>query len=58
MLAAVQREYADILSRMEKLKVEKEVKTVTYQQLLARRLTYQNMLSLYQLYELTEETGG
>ena len=29
MLAAVQREYADILSRMEKLKAEKKVKTVT-----------------------------
>ncbi len=58
MLAAVQREYADILSKMEKLKAEKKVKTVTYQQLLARRLTYQNMLSLYQLCELTEETGG
>jgi hypothetical protein len=40
---------------MEKLKAEKKVKTVTYQQLLARKLTYQNMLSLYQLYGLTEE---
>lgn len=55
MFAAVRREYADILSRMEKLKAEKKVKTVTYQQLLARKLTYQNMLSLYQLYGLTEE---
>ena len=55
MFAAVRREYVDILSRMEKLKAEKKVKTVTYQQLLARKLTYQNMLSLYQLYGLTEE---
>ncbi|MCI8466493.1 MAG: hypothetical protein HFI63_11695 [Lachnospiraceae bacterium] len=55
MLMAVQKEYADILARMERLKAEKKVKTVTYQQLLARKMTYQNMLSLYQIYGLTEE---
>ena len=34
MLGAVQREYADILSKMDKMKGEGKVKTVTYQQLL------------------------
>ncbi|MDE7060691.1 MAG: hypothetical protein K2O71_03755, partial [Lachnospiraceae bacterium] len=58
MLAAVQREYADILSKMEKLKAEKKVKTVTYQQLLSRKLMYQNMISLYQLYDLVEEENS
>ncbi len=66
MLAAVQAEYADIVSKMEKLKGEGKVKTVTYKQLMARRLTYQNMLSLYQIYGLTadgeetrkRQTGG
>ncbi|MDE6875680.1 MAG: hypothetical protein K2P87_14660 [Lachnospiraceae bacterium] len=58
MLAAVEREYADILSRMEKLKEAKKAKTVTYQQLLSRKLMYQNMLSLYRLYGLTEEEGA
>ncbi len=58
MLAAVQMEYADILSKMEKLKAEKKVKTVTYQQLLSRKLMYQNMISLYQLYDLVEEENS
>lgn len=55
MLAAVQAEYADLVSKMEKLKGEGKVKTVTYKQLMARRLTYQNMLSLYQIYGLTDD---
>ena len=57
MLMAVQTEYADILSRMEKMKEAGKVKTVTYQQLMSRKLTYQNMLSLYELYGLTGKDG-
>ena len=56
-LMAVQTEYADILSRMEKMKEAGKVKTVTYQQLMSRKLTYQNMLSLYELYGLTGKDG-
>lgn len=52
MLAVVQDEFADILAKMEKLKTEGKVKTVTYQQLMARKMTYQNILSLYQIYGL------
>lgn len=55
MFAAVQKEYADILSKMEKLKAEGKVKTVTYQQLLARKMTYQNMLAMYEIYDLKGE---
>lgn len=55
MLAAVQEEYDGILSSMEKMKAEGKVKTVTYQQLMSRKLMYQNMLSLYQIYGLAEE---
>ncbi|NBK90941.1 hypothetical protein D5278_02890 [bacterium 1XD21-13] len=55
MLAAVQAEYADILSKMEKMKGAGKIKTVTYQQLMSRKLTYQNMLSLYEIYGLTEK---
>lgn len=54
MLAAVQEEYANIITRMEKLKAEGKVKTVTYQQLMARKMMHQNMLSMYQIYGLTE----
>ena len=55
MLAAVQAEYADILSKMEKMKGAGKIKTVTYQQLMSRKRTYQNMLSLYEIYGLTEK---
>lgn len=55
MLAAVQEEYGGILPSMEKMKAEGKVKTVTYQQLMSRKMMYQNMLSLYQIYGLVEE---
>ena len=54
MLGAVQREYADILSKMDKMKGEGKVKTVTYQQL-GRKMMYQNMLSLYQIHGLLQK---
>lgn len=57
MLAAVKKEYADILSKMEKMKMDGKVKTVTYQQLLSRKMMYHNMLSLYEIYGLTEKEG-
>ena len=57
MLAAVQKEYADIIAKMESMKADKKVKTVTYQQLMSRKLTYQNILSRYQIYGLLENTG-
>lgn len=54
MLAAVQNEYADIIAKMEKMKKDGKVKTVTYQQMMARKMMYQNILSLYQIYGLVE----
>lgn len=55
MLAAVQTEYASIVRQMEELKEKGKIKSVTYQQLMTRKLTYQNMLSMYELYDLTEK---
>ncbi len=52
MLAAVQREYDDILSKMEVMKKEGKVKSVTYRQMMTRRNMYQNMISMYQIYGL------
>lgn len=54
MLAAVRAEYDDILSKMEKMKADGKVKTVTYRQMASRRTMYQDMLSLYRIYGLTE----
>ena len=55
MLAAVQKEYENIVRQMEDLKEKGKIRSVTYQQLLARRMTYQNMLSMYELYDLIEK---
>lgn len=52
MLAAVQREYDDILSKMEVMKKEGKVKSVTYRQMMTRRSMYQDMISIYQIYGL------
>ena len=54
MLAAVQSEYENIVRQMEELKAKGKIKSVTYQQLLARKMTYQNMLSMYELNDLTD----
>ena len=55
MLTAVQSEYESIVRQMEELREKGRVKSVTYQQLLSRKLTYQNMLSMYELYDLIEK---
>lgn len=55
MLKAIQTEYGDILQKMEGLKEKGRVKSVTYQQLLGRKMMYQNMLSMYELYNLIEK---
>ena len=55
MLSAVQTEYENIVRQMEELKEKGKIRSVTYQQLLARKMTYQNMLSMYELYDLIEK---
>ena len=55
MLQAVQTEYKRIVRQLEELKEKGKVRSVTYQQLLTRKLTYQNMLSMYELYDLTDQ---
>lgn len=54
MLQAVQKEYKRIVRQLEELKEKGKVRSVTYQQLLTRKLTYQNMISMYELYDLAE----
>lgn len=55
MLSAVQTEYENIVRQMEELKEKGKIRSVIYQQLLARKMTYQNMLSMYELYDLIEK---
>lgn len=54
MLAAVQTEYGSIVRQMDELKERGKMKSVTYQQLFARKMTYQNMLSMYDLIDKSE----
>lgn len=49
---AIKKEYTDIVEKMEKLKAEDKTKSATYRQLMGRKMMYQNMLSLYDLYGL------
>lgn len=54
MLRSIQDEYADTVSRTEKLKAEGKTKTVTYKQLFAAKLTLQNILERYRIYGLLD----
>ena len=54
MLQAIQKEYNDTVSKMEKLRVDNKTKTVTYKQLMGTKVTLQNMLSRYEIYGLLE----
>ena len=55
MLQSVQTEYKSIVRQMEELKKKGKIRSVTYQQLMTRKLTYQNMISMYELYDLGEK---
>ena len=55
MLRATLEEYYDVVRKMEKLKAENKIKTVTYKQLMASKLTLQNIITRYELYGLIEK---
>lgn len=52
LLNFVQSEYDRTAEKMESLKAEGKEKSATYRQLMGNKLTYQNMLSMYRLYDL------
>ena len=54
MLDAVQQNYESVDAKMKQLKAEGKEKTATYRQLMGNKMQYQNMLSLYEIYELLE----
>lgn len=54
MFQAIQEEYTETVNKMEKLKMEGKVKTVTYRQLTSTKIMLQNMLSRYEIYGLLE----
>ncbi len=52
MLQNVNDRYIDTVGKMEKLKAEGKIKSVTYNQLMADKLSLQKMLSMYEIYGL------
>ena len=57
MLATVQKQYDETTARMDKMKLEGKVKTATYRQLFARKLSLQDVLTLYEVYGLLDKDG-
>ena len=55
MLAAVMQEYRQTAEKMAALKAQGKEKSVTFRQLMARKLELANMLAMYRAYGLTEE---
>lgn len=57
MLASVQSQYADTCARMDRLKADGRVKTATYRQLFAQKLTLSQILSIYEVYGLIDHAN-
>lgn len=55
MLQNVNDRYSDTISKMEKLKAEGKIKSVTYNQLMAEKLSLQKIISMYEIYGLIEQ---
>lgn len=55
MLRAVLEEYNTTVEKMEKLKGENKSRTVTYKQLMATKLTLQNLITRYEVYGLIDK---
>ncbi len=55
MLNNVLKNYENTVLKLEKLKAEDKIKTVTYRQLTADKLKYQNIIDMYKFYDLIEE---
>lgn len=55
MLAAVMQEYRQTAEKMAALKAQGKEKSVTFRQLMARKLELTNMLAMYRAYGLAEE---
>ena len=54
MLQNVNDRYSDTISKMDKLKAEGKIKSVTYNQLMADKLSLQKIISMYEIYGLIE----
>lgn len=58
MLSAVQIGYETASEKMIKLKAEGKEKTATFRQLMGDKMLYKSMLSMYEIYGLTDSKEG
>lgn len=58
MLADVQANYAQLVARLDALKVEGKTKSATFRQYLGNKMTCQYILSLYGDYGLLDKNDG
>ena len=58
MLTDIQANYAQLVSRLEKLKGEGRERSATFRQYLGNKMTCQYMLTMYKDYGLLEEIQG
>jgi len=56
MLAGIQERYEDIKRKMGEMKAGGKTKSATYRQFMGTKMMYRNMLSMYRLYGLLEDT--
>ena len=54
MLVSVKENYETADAKMKQLKAEGKEKSATYRQLMGNKMQYQNMLSMYKLYDLDD----
>lgn len=52
MKKSIEEQHAGIVSKMDKLRSEGKQKSATYMQLMANKMTFENMLKLYELYDI------
>lgn len=57
MLSAVQNGYETANEKMTKLKAEGKEKTATFRQLMGDKMLYRSMLSMYEIYGLTDDNN-
>ncbi len=56
MLAGIQERYEDTKRKMGEMKAGGKTKSATYRQFMGTKMMYRNMLSMYRLYGLLEDT--
>lgn len=52
MKKSIEDQHADIVRKLDKLRGEGKQKSATYMQLLSNKMTFENMLKLYELYDI------